>query len=80
MTYLFKFLLIFTFVYLVLKSFVRFLTGKRRRQPPPRQQQHSYTRQPEKQEDRIIEYQKKNFEHSDVEDVEFVEIKKKDNE
>jgi len=80
MGFLIKFLLFFTIVYLAMKAFVRFLTGKRNTQAPPRQQQQTYTRQPETQEDRIIEYQKKNFEKSDVEDVDFVEIKSKDGE
>ena len=80
MGFLIKFLLFFTIVYLALKAFVRFLTGKKSTQAPPRQQQQAYTRQPETQEDRIIEYQKKNFEKSDVEDVDFVEIKSKDGE
>ena len=80
MGFLIKFLLFFPIVYLPMKAFVRFLTGKGNTQAPPRQQQQTYTRQPETQDDRIIEYQKKNFEKSDVEDVDFVEIKSKDGE
>jgi hypothetical protein len=33
---------------------------------------------PESQEERIIEYQKKNFESSDIEDADYVEIKEKE--
>lgn len=77
---LLKFLLFFTVIYMILKAFIRFLIGKRSSQTPPRQQQQTYTRPPENQEDRIIEYQKKNFEQSDVEDVDFVEIVHKDSE
>lgn len=76
MGFLIKFLLFFTVAYLLMKAFVGFLTGKRQNQPPPRPQQRTAEpRQPESQADRIIEYQKKNFEKSEVEDAEFVEIK-----
>lgn len=76
MGFLIKFLLFFTVVYMLMKAFVGFLSGKRREQSPPRSQQRAAEpSQPETQEDRIIEYQKKNFAESEVEDVEFVEIK-----
>ncbi len=73
---LIKFVLVFVAIYLLLKGFVRFLFGKRAGQSSPFQQQRTEEPgQPETQEDRIIEYQKKTFESSDAEDVEFVEIK-----
>ncbi len=76
MGFLIKFLLFFTVAYLLMKAFVAFLSGHRGKQSSSRQQQHApQPRQPETQEDRIIEYQKKNFAESEVEDVEFVEIK-----
>ncbi|HAR39316.1 MAG: hypothetical protein A2W86_02190 [Bacteroidetes bacterium GWD2_45_23] len=76
MGFLIKFLLFFTVAYLLMKSFVAFLSGHRGKQSSSSQrQQPPQTKQPETQEDRIIEYQKKNFAESEVEDVEFVEIK-----
>ena len=76
MGFLIKFFLFFTAAYLLLKAFVIFLSGKRNKQTPPRPQQHTApARQPETQEERIIEYQKKTFESSDAEDVDFVEVK-----
>lgn len=76
MGFLIKFLLFFTVAYLLLKAFVRFLTGNRNKQAPHRPEQHSsYSKQPETQEERIIEYQKKTFASSEAEDVEFEEIK-----
>lgn len=73
---LIKFILVFVAIYLLLKGFVRFLFGRRAGSSSPYQQQRpEQPRQPETQEDRIIEYQKKTFESSDAEDVEFVEIK-----
>ncbi len=38
-------------------------------------QRPSPPKQPESQEDRIIEYQKKSFESTEVEDADFIEIK-----
>lgn len=73
MGFLIKFLLVFVVIYFLLKGFVRFLFGKRARQTSPRQPQRP--EQAETQEERIIEYQKKTFEISEAEDVEFVEIK-----
>ncbi|MDD4631366.1 MAG: hypothetical protein PHQ77_03875 [Proteiniphilum sp.] len=77
---LIKFLLFFTIVYLLMKAFVGFLGGKKQKQPPRPQQRAAQPRQPETQNDRIIEYQKKNFEKSEVEDVEFVEMKDREKE
>ncbi|MDD3967405.1 MAG: hypothetical protein WC112_00225 [Proteiniphilum sp.] len=77
MGFLIKFLLFFVAAYLLMKGFVAFLTGKRSGQAPAeRYSPPGQPRQPEKQEDRIIGYQKKTFEKSEAEDVEFVEIKK----
>ncbi|MCE5206026.1 MAG: hypothetical protein LLF80_08000 [Porphyromonadaceae bacterium] len=73
---LIRFFLFFTIVYMLMKAFISLLVGKKQKQSPPRPQQRaSQPRPPETQEDRIIEYQKKNFEKSEVEDVEFVEMK-----
>jgi len=76
MGFLIKFILVFVVIYLLMKGLVGFLLGKRTRQSKPFQQQRQeQTKQSETQDDRIIEYQKKTFESSDAEDVEFVEIK-----
>lgn len=78
MGFIIKFFLIFTFVYLLLKAIVALLMGRRGKPSNNFQRQRAQnTKQPENQQERIIEYQKKNFESSDVEDVEFVEIKEK---
>lgn len=76
MGFLIKFLLGFVVIYFLLKSFVALMTGKKngknagyQRQKPPQ------SAPPESQEERILEYQKKNFEKSEVEDADFTEIK-----
>lgn len=76
MGFLIKFLLFFVVAYLLMKGFVAFFTGKRNGQSATnRQTSQSQPKKPENQEDRIIEYQKKTFEKSEAEDVEFTEIK-----
>lgn len=76
MGFLIKFILVFVAIYLLMKGFVGFLLGKRTGQSSPFQkQQQEQPKQTESQDDRIIEYQKKTFESSDAEDVDFVEIK-----
>lgn len=76
MGFLIKFLLFFVAAYLLMKGFVAFITGKRNGQSATeRQTSQRQPKQPETQEDRIIEYQKKTFEKSEAEDVEFTEIK-----
>ncbi len=76
MGFLIKFLLGFIVVYFLLKSFAVFLMGKRGRQASSYQRQRAQqSKQSENQQDRIIEYQKKNFESSEIEDADFVEVK-----
>ncbi|NLI99619.1 MAG: hypothetical protein GX371_00490 [Bacteroidales bacterium] len=82
MGFLFKFLLFFIAIYLLLKAVGAWLLGKRGRQnasqrPHYRQTRREQPKQPEKQTDRIIDYQRKTFESSEVEDADFIEIKKK---
>lgn len=76
---MFKFLLILAVIYLVFVFVNRALFGTRRKTP---NRSYGETRQtkktPENQEERILEYQKKNFESSDAEDVDFEEIKHND--
>ena len=63
-------------VYFLLKSLAAFLIGKRGRQTSNyRGQRAQKNQQPEKQQDRIMEYQKKKFEASEIEDADFVEVK-----
>lgn len=77
MGFLIKYFLIFSIAYLIMKGFAALLTRKRFGQSNPNYRTHTQEppREPETQEDRIINYQKKNFEKSEAEDVEFVEIK-----
>jgi len=76
MGFLIKFILVFVVIYLLMKGFIGFLLGKKTRQSSTFQQnRREQPKQTDTQEDRIIEYQKKTFESSDAEDVEFVEIK-----
>jgi len=80
MGFLFKFFLFFVLIYLILKGIVNLLLGKRGKQNKTRGSRNYNTRrqppkQPETQKDRIIDYQRKKFEASDVEDADFVEIK-----
>lgn len=81
MGFLIKFLLFFIAIYLLLKGLVAFLTvGKKsKRSKTYRQNQKARPRPAETQEDRIIEFQKKKFESSEVEDAQFLEIKKPEN-
>ena len=81
MGFIIKFFLFFLAIYLFLKAFGAWLLGKRNKQNHSRYS-HQQTRtqppkQPETQQDRIIDYQKKTFESSEVEDADFVEIKEK---
>ncbi len=84
MGFLLRFILTFVFIYLLIRGILNFLTFSsryRRKNPYNHKQQNQRTKQngqPETQEDRIIEYQKKSFESSDVEDADFVEIKDHD--
>lgn len=79
MGFLLRIILIFVFIYLLIRGFFNLLTfGSRYRKNNPynhQQQKSKQNVQPETQEDRIIEYQKKSFESSDIEDADFVEIK-----
>ena len=76
MGFLIKFILVFVAIYLLMKGFIGFLLGKKTGQSSTFQQnRREQPKQTDRQEERIIEYQKKTFESSDAEDVEFVEIK-----
>ncbi|MGI6573753.1 MAG: hypothetical protein ACOX19_10215 [Fermentimonas sp.] len=84
MGFIIKFFLFFLVFYLILRSIGRLLLGIRYKQnnsrygtPRGGQPRRESPKQPETQEDRIIGYQKKNFESTEVEDAEFVEIKEK---
>lgn len=79
MGFLIKFFLFFIFIYLLLKGLAAFITGGKRsgKSTSYYRQQRQRPEQPETQEDRIIEYQKKSFETTEAEDADFIEIKDK---
>jgi hypothetical protein len=84
MGFIIKFLLFFFVTYFILRWIGRLLFGIRYKQNSSRygthrggQPRRDPPKQPETQEDRIIGYQKKTFESTEVEDAEFVEIKEK---
>ena len=79
MGFIIKFILFTAIFFFLFRLISSFLFGKRNPSNTyrhrPQQQQPS---EPETQEDRILEYQKKSFEKTDAVDVEFEEIKQKD--
>lgn len=84
MGFLIKFFLFFTAIYLIIKFLGSLLLGKRNKQNSStyrnsrsQQTRRKPPRQTETQKDRIIDYQKKTFESTEVEDADFVEIKEK---
>lgn len=80
MGFLIKFILVFVAIHFLMKGLLSFLAGKKSRQSSPfHHQQREHRKPTDRQEDRIIEYQKKTFEKSDAEDVDFVEIKDQHN-
>lgn len=80
MGFLFKVLLIFAIIYMVISFVGRMLFGTKRKPQAGPYSRHSRQQQkePETQEDRILDYQRKSFEKTDAVDVEFEEIKEKD--
>ncbi|MPM33951.1 hypothetical protein SDC9_80532 [bioreactor metagenome] len=80
MGYLFKVLLVFAVIYMVINFLGRALFGTRRKPQanPYNRQSQQPQNEPETQEDRILDYQKKSFETTDAIDVEFEEIKQKE--
>lgn len=79
MGFLFKVLLIFTVIYMVISFLGRALFGtKRKANANPYRQPQQQEKALETQEERILEYQKKNFESTDAVDVEFEETKRKE--
>ncbi|MGI6073904.1 MAG: hypothetical protein ACOYEA_04590 [Fermentimonas sp.] len=78
---LFKFFIIFFFIYLALKTIVAFFIPKKNSGGPKRyntQRRTSENKSNLSQEERILEYHKKRFDSSNVEDADFVEIKGKE--
>lgn len=80
MGFLFKVLLIFAVIYMALSFLGRILFGTKRKPQvsPYSRNSQQQQKEPETQEDRILDYQKKSFETTDAVDVEFEEIKQKD--
>ncbi len=76
MGFLFKILLLFLAIYFLLGIVKRLFLGNFKQagnNPYNKEEQ----KEPESQEDRILDYQKKKFESAHAEDVEFEEIKHK---
>lgn len=75
---LLKFILYVVVIYFLLRAISRLLAnlGRKRTGQYSQQQREQQPRKgPETQEERILDYQKRNFENTDVHDVDFVEIK-----
>ena len=85
MGFLLKIVAIFLFFYFLFRFLLRFFLGAGQRRGynyrqwggtnTRNQQPHHQPKDPETQEERILEYQKKSFESADAHDVEFEEIK-----
>ena len=80
MGFLIKVLLVFAVIYMVINFLGRALFGTRQKPQSNPHSRHSQQQQnePETQEARILDYQKKSFETTDAIDVEFEEIKQKE--
>lgn len=77
---MFKFLFFLILSFIIIRSvffiLFRILGGKRFNAKNRRYRQRpNRPKQPETQDERIIEYQKKSFESTEVEDADFIEIK-----
>lgn len=81
MGFLFKFLFFFVIIYLLLRAFTRWIAswGRRATGNYTQQQREQTQKEPETQEDRILDYQRKSFESAEAVDVEFEEVKDSDN-
>ena len=81
MVILFRFILLFIFINMLLRSLISFISRGKRRTANPRsrnqygEQRRNQPKEPEKQADRIIEYNRKKFDAAEVEDAEFLEVK-----
>ncbi len=82
MGFLVKFILLFMAIYFLLKAVSRWLMNargfNRRTSSWPYGQAREAQKEPETQEERILDYQRKSFESADAVDVEFEEIKQKE--
>ena len=77
MGFLFKVLVIFAVIYMALTFVGRFFFGTKRKpqSSPYGRQSNQPEKEPETQEERILDYQRKSFEKTDAIDVDFEEIK-----
>lgn len=73
-----KFLLFFGVIYFLMRGFSHWITnlGRRARGYNSQDGRTQTEKEPETQEERILDYQKRKFENMDVQDVEFEEVKK----
>ncbi|HBG42221.1 hypothetical protein [Limibacterium fermenti] len=74
------FFIVISFLFRAFFAWVSHIAGKKSTPPGTRQQSRPSPSEPETQEERIISYQKKSFETTEAEDVDFVEIKDRDKE
>ncbi|HHX30979.1 MAG TPA: hypothetical protein GX712_00110 [Bacteroidales bacterium] len=75
-----KFLFFLILIFMVIRGIFAFLfrflnTGRFNSQQRRAQQRPTQSKQPESQEERIIDYQKKSFESAEIEDADYIEIK-----
>lgn len=72
-----KFLLFVAIIFILLRAFTRWFAnwGRRATSNYSQQQREQAQKEPETQEERILDYQRKSFEATDAHDVEFEEIK-----
>ena len=76
MKFLFFLIIIFMVIRGIFALLFRFLSsGRFRSQQGKSRTRPMQTKQPESQEERIIDYQKKSFESTEVEDAEYIDIK-----
>ena len=77
MGFLIKVLLVFAVIYMVINFLGRALFGTKRKPQASPYSRHSQQQQnePETQEERILDYQRKSFDSEEAEDADFIEVK-----
>lgn len=80
MGFIIRVLIVFAIIYFAISLLGRILFGVRRKPQANHysRQSKSSEKEPESQEERILDYQRKSFEASDAVDVDFEEIKGKE--
>lgn len=78
MAVLLKIILVFVVFYYLSRFLMRLFFGRLQRKASAfqnEQKANAETKEPETQEERILDYQRKSFESADVDDVDFEEVK-----